>query len=77
MKSWTAFLFAMIPSLKNKEKQFFPKTEYLFASKPPRPTPDLWLKAMDFLLPPKAERGAQTREKREWYAMGTSAQREW
>ena len=34
-------------------------------------------KAMDFRLPPKAERGVQTREKREWDAMGTSAQHDW
>ena len=34
-------------------------------------------KAIDFLLLPKAERGAQTREKRELDVMGTSAQREW
>ena len=34
-------------------------------------------RAIDFLLSPKAELGAQTREKREWDVMGTSAQREW
>ena len=34
-------------------------------------------RAIDFLLSPKAERGAQTREKREWDVIGTSAQREW
>ena len=34
-------------------------------------------KAIDFLLPPKAAPSAQTREKREWDVIGTSAQREW